>query len=112
MWFVFPQLAGLGRSFTARHYAITSLAHAREYAADPLLGPRLRECCQALLDLPASATAERVLGPIDALKLRSCATLFAHAAIEDAAVFGDVLARFYGGAEDEQTIRVLAAANG
>jgi uncharacterized protein (DUF1810 family) len=111
MWFVFPQLSGLGRSETARHYALQSLAHARAYLADPVLGPRLRECCQALLALPASATAEAVLGSIDALKLRSCATLFAQADAEEG-VFGDVLERFYGGSPDRATLRLLKRATG
>jgi uncharacterized protein (DUF1810 family) len=109
MWFVFPQLDGLGRSPTARHYAIRSLRHARGYLADPLLGPRLRESFQAVLALPEPATAEHVLGSIDALKLRSCATLFARAGGDGAA---QVLARFYDGAEDPATIRLLAAIGG
>jgi uncharacterized protein (DUF1810 family) len=110
MWFVFPQLDGLGRSPTARHYAIRSLDHARRYLADPVLGPRLHECCQALLDLPRSATAEDVLGPVDAMKLRSCATLFAQAG--DDAIYGDVLNRFHAGAQDDATIGLLASAAG
>jgi uncharacterized protein (DUF1810 family) len=109
MWFVFPQLDGLGRSPTARHYAIRSLEHARRYLADPLLGPRLRDCFQALLDLPESAGAEDVLGSVDALKLRSCATLFARAG-DDTAV--EVLGRFYDGADDGATLRLLAASGG
>ena len=105
MWFIFPQLEGLGRSPTARHYAIASLQHARDYSADAVLGPRLRECCEALLALPDCASAEAVLGPIDALKLRSCATLFARAGTD--AVFGEVLTRFYDGAEDGATVALL-----
>ncbi|HET9124526.1 MAG TPA: DUF1810 domain-containing protein [Solirubrobacteraceae bacterium] len=111
MWFIFPQLSGLGRSATARHYALQSLAHARAYLADPVLGPRLRGSCQALLGLPAGATAEGVLGSIDALKLRSCATLFARAGAEEG-VFGDILERFYGGGHDEATLRLLERASG
>lgn len=107
MWFVFPQLDGLGASPTARHYALHSPEHARRYAADPLLGPRLRECFGALLELPADASAEHVLGPVDALKLRSCATLFARACTGEG-LFRDVLDRFYGGAEDDATVRLLA----
>jgi len=111
MWFVFPQLDGLGRSPTARHYAIASLSHAREYLSDPLLGPRLRACCEALLALPPDASAERVLGPIDTLKLRSSMTLFARASGEggEGELFRAVLARFYEGAEDDATIRLLEA---
>lgn len=111
MWFVFPQIRGLGRSATARHYALESLAHARTYLADAMLGPRLQECCEALLALPASATAERVFGAIDAVKLRSCATLFAEAA-EDEGVFDAILDRYYGGARDEATLRLLEDARG
>ncbi|HET9124363.1 MAG TPA: DUF1810 domain-containing protein [Solirubrobacteraceae bacterium] len=111
MWFIFPQLSGLGRSATARHYALESLTEAHAYLADPVLGPRLRESCQALLALPASATAEGVLGSIDALKLRSCATLFARASAEDG-VFGEIIDRFYGGSPDEATLRLFGGASG
>ncbi len=101
MWFVFPQVAGLGRSPTAQHYAIGDLDEARAYLAHPVLGPRLVECAQALLDLPGDDAAT-VLGPVDAVKLRSSMTLFAHA---DPAqpVFRAVLERYYGGREDEAT---------
>jgi uncharacterized protein (DUF1810 family) len=111
MWFVFPQLDGLGRSPTARHYAIRSLEHARRYAADPVLGPRLHDSFQALLDLPGRVTAEQVLGPVDAMKLHSCATLFARAGAADA-VYREALTRFYGGVEDDATVRLLAATDG
>ncbi len=109
MWFVFPQLDGLGHSPTARRYAIHSLEHARGYAADPVLGARLRDCFQALLELPESLGAEDVLGSVDAMKLRSCATLFARAGGDGATA---VLARFYDGAEDPATVRLLRAAGG
>jgi uncharacterized protein (DUF1810 family) len=109
MWFVFPQLEGLGSSPTARHYAIRSLEHARRYAADPVLGTRLRDCFLTLLALPTGARAEDVLGPIDAMKLRSCATLFARAGLDGAA---ETLSRFYDGAEDAATVRLLAGAGG
>ena len=101
MWFVFPQVAGLGRSPTAQHYAIGDLDEARAYLAHPVLGPRLVECAQALLDLPGDDAAT-VLGPVAAVKLRSSMTLFAHA---DPAqpVFRAVLERYYGGREDEAT---------
>ncbi len=101
MWFVFPQIAGLGRSPTARHYAIRDLDEAREYLAHPVLGPRLVEASQALLDLGTS-DAEAVLGGIDALKLRSSMTLF-EATAPDEPVFGEVLDRLYGGRRDEAT---------
>jgi len=106
MWFVFPQLAGLGRSPTAQAYAIGSLSEARAYLAHPVLAARLRECAAALLDLPAGASAREVLGDVDALKLRSCMTLFARAA-PDEWLFRQVLERYYGGVADEATERLL-----
>jgi uncharacterized protein (DUF1810 family) len=104
MWFVFPQVAGLGRSPTAQHYALNGLEEARAYLAHPVLGPRLAECAQALLDTGAT-DAEALLGGIDALKLQSSMTLFARAS--DEPVFRDVLERFYGGAQDDATVRLL-----
>lgn len=102
MWFVFPQIEGLGRSPTARAYAISSLDEARAYLEHPALGPRLRECADALLDL-ASDDPVAVMGPIDAVKLRSSMTLFARAdPSEDR--FAGVLRKFYGGEEDEATL--------
>ena len=106
MWFVFPQVAGLGRSPMAQRYAIESLAEAQAYAAHPVLGPRLRACCAALLALPSDVTAFDVLGGIDAQKLRSSMTLFARAA-PDEPLFAAVLARFYDGAEDDATLARL-----
>ncbi|WP_127903242.1 DUF1810 domain-containing protein [Solirhodobacter olei] len=97
MWFVFPQLASLGRSATAQYYGIADLAEARAYAADPVLGPRLAECAAALLAQPETDPA-RILGPVDAMKLRSSATLFRAAA--DPPLQGlmqSILDRFYGG---------------
>jgi uncharacterized protein (DUF1810 family) len=107
MWFVFPQLDGLGTSPTARHYAISGLDEARAYLADPLLGARLAECCDALLTLPAHASAHSVLGGIDALKLRSSVTLFLRAGVAPER-FQAVLDRFYGGEPDPETDRLLA----
>ncbi len=101
MWFVFPQVAGLGRSATAQHYAISGLDEARAYLAHPVLGPRLVESAQALTELPGSDPVQ-VLGPVDAVKLRSSMTLFAHAA-PDEPVFRAVLDRYFGGHEDEAT---------
>ncbi|MGY1813321.1 DUF1810 domain-containing protein [Blastococcus sp. SYSU D00820] len=101
MWFVFPQVAGLGRSATAQHYAISGLEEARAYLAHPVLGPRLVECCRALLEL-SGRTAEQVLGSTDAMKLRSSMTLFARAAPEEP-VFQEVLYRYFGGGLDEAT---------
>jgi uncharacterized protein (DUF1810 family) len=103
MWFVFPQIAGLGLSPTARRYAIGSLAQARAYLEHPVLGPRLRACAAALAELDGPDDPERILGGIDALKLRSSMTLFARAAPGES-VFTSVLARYYGGALDDATL--------
>lgn len=92
MWFVFPQLSGLGRSETARRYALPSLDAARAYAAHPVLGARLREGVALLTT--ADGVAEEVLGEVDAMKLRSRLTLFARAVPEDPA-FLDALSRFF-----------------
>ena len=105
MWFVFPQVAGLGRSEAARYYAIGSLDEARAYLAHPVLGPRLRECGALLLAVEGH-TAESILGSIDALKLRSSMTLFLRAAPAEPA-FPAVLDRYYGGAADEATDALL-----
>lgn len=106
MWFVFPQIAGLGRSATAQRYAIADLAEARAYLAHPELGPRLMEISQAAADAGQGATAEQIFGGIDAIKLRSSMTLF-QAADPDADVFGRVLDRFFDGVPDEATLRIL-----
>jgi uncharacterized protein (DUF1810 family) len=105
MWFVFPQLRGLGRSSTAMFYGITSIAEARAYLAHPVLGPRLRECVQSLLDLSESNAAE-ILGEIDAMKLRSSMTLFQVAA-PDETLFSRALERFYQGKPDAHTLELL-----
>ena len=105
MWFVFPQIAGLGRSPTARRYAIADLAEARAYLAHPILGPRLRECAQILAGTEERSVAE-VLGELDAMKLRSSMTLFARAAPEEP-VFRTVLDRHFGGRPDPETERRL-----
>jgi uncharacterized protein (DUF1810 family) len=105
MWFVFPQLAGLGRSPTAQHYAIGSLREAEAYLAHPVLGPRLRECASALTE-HAGRPAREILGEIDALKLRSSMTLFARAA-PDESLFTTVLGDFFGGEPDPLTEELL-----
>ena len=102
MWFVFPQLAGLGRSPTSQHYAIADLTEARDYLAHPLLGARLRECAQILLAL-GDTDAVAVFGSIDAMKLRSSMTLFAQL---EATPFAAVLAKFFE-APDEATLTLL-----
>jgi uncharacterized protein (DUF1810 family) len=101
MWFVFPQIAGLGYSPMARTYAITSLAEARAYLAHPVLGPRLAECAAILAGLPGRA-AEQIFGEVDALKLCSSMTLFMRAAPGEP-VFRQVLDRYFGGIADSAT---------
>ena len=105
MWFVFQQLAGLGRSGMAQRYAIASLAEAQAYLEHPVLGPRLLESCEALLGVP-DRSADQILGGIDAIKLRSSMTLFARADPAEP-VFGELLQRFFGGEEDQATLRLL-----
>lgn len=105
MWFVFPQLKGLGRSDKARFYGLDGLAEARAYLAHPVLGPRLVEACEALR--PHSGVgAEFVLGPVDAMKLRSCLTLFAQVPAAPP-IFAAMLDLFYAGAADPQTVALL-----
>ncbi len=105
MWFVFPQIAGLGRSGMAQRFAISGLEEARAYVAHPTLGRRLVECARALTALD-TADPERVLGPVDAQKLRSSMTLFAHAAPEEP-VFREVLDHYFDGTEDDATTNRL-----
>jgi uncharacterized protein (DUF1810 family) len=103
MWFIFPQIAGLGRSPTAQHYAIGGMEEAQAYLAHPLLGPRLAECVAALQDLPPTS-AEAVFGEVDAQKLRSSLTLFAEAG--GGAMFDAAIERWFG-AQDEATLALL-----
>jgi uncharacterized protein (DUF1810 family) len=112
MWFVFPQVAGLGRSAMSREYAISSVAEARAYLAHPVLGPRLRECARIVAGTEGG-TAEGIFGPVDAVKLRSSMTLFAAAETGEAGsnVFRAVLARYYGGVPDEATVSRLLRRN-
>ena len=107
MWFVFPQLKGLGSSSTALRYGIEDAAQARAYLCHPVLGPRLLECVQALLAQQGVPVVE-MLGHVDALKLRSCLTLFA-AVAPDPAPFETALDRLYGGTRDPRTLSMLAA---
>jgi uncharacterized protein (DUF1810 family) len=102
MWFVFPQLAALGRSATAQHYGISGLAEGQAYLSHPVLGARLRECSRLVAAIDGRS-AEEVFGFPDNLKLRSSMTLFAHCG-EDRADFDAVLAKFYGGEEDPATV--------
>jgi uncharacterized protein (DUF1810 family) len=108
MWFVFPQIAGLGLSATAQRFAIGSLAEARAYLGHPILGPRLAQCATILAEL-GEHSAEQVFGETDAMKLRSSMTLFSRAEPGEP-VFGAVLAQYFGGAPDPLTDRLLAGA--
>jgi uncharacterized protein (DUF1810 family) len=105
MWFVFPQIAGLGMSPTSQRYAMSGLPEARAYLAHPVLGPRLRECVDALLELPGDDSAD-VLGGIDAVKLRSSLTLFLRAAPGDEQ-FTRALEKFFAGRPDSMTDQIL-----
>jgi uncharacterized protein (DUF1810 family) len=105
MWFVFPQIAGLGWSPTSQRYAISSLDEARAYLAHPVLGPRLLECA-GIVAATEGRTAEQIFGETDAMKLRSSATLFLRAAPQQP-VFARVLGRFFGGAPDPATDRLI-----
>ena len=102
MWFVFPQISGLGSSPTAREYAISSLDEARAYLAHPVLGPRLLEAAELVVAVEGRSAAE-VFGSPDDLKLRSSMTLFTRAA-PDVPVFAEVLERFFGGTPDPRTL--------
>jgi uncharacterized protein (DUF1810 family) len=117
MWFVFPQLAGLGSSPTAQHFAIVSLAEARAYLAHPLLGARLRECTALVIGLEGT-TAQAIFGYPDDLKFRSCMTLFAHAAeafgtpgrpSSAEQPFVTALRKYFAGEEDPLTRKLLRA---
>ena len=105
MWYIFPQIAGLGQSSTARYYSIRDLEEAREYYAHPVLGQRLREISGALLVLRGSDPVA-VFGGIDSMKLKSSMTLFSLAAPDDP-VFQQVLDKYYGGEQDALTLRIL-----
>lgn len=105
MWYVFPQIAGLGHSAMAERYAIRSEAEARAYLAHPILGPRLIECAEAVLAIE-NRSASEILGSPDDLKLKSCATLFAHIS-PDGSVFHRILDKYYSSAPDPMTVRQL-----
>jgi uncharacterized protein (DUF1810 family) len=111
MWFVFPQLRGLGQSPTAQHFGIGSRREARAYLAHPVLGPRLRECAALVRDFGEQRPISLILGSVDALKLRSSMTLFQRAGAADAdrELFGAVLDRYYDGEPDQRTLSLLSA---
>ena len=108
MWFIFPQVAGLGLSHMAQRYAVSGLAEARAYLGHPVLGPRLRECTGAVA-AGQESSADRILGPVDAMKLRSCMTLFAAAAAPPEPSFDAVLTRYFDGQPDQATLVRLSS---
>jgi|SRR5262245_61494350 len=105
MWFVFPQIAGLGHSPMAQRYAISSLDEAKAYLEHPILGPRLRECTRLVLAVQGRSAYE-ILGSPDDMKFRSCMTLFAHAAPDDP-LFREALQKYFRGQEDPLTLQKL-----
>lgn len=105
MWYIFPQLKGLGRSSTAQYYGLDGLEEARQFAADPLLGENLRTITQALLDQP-KRSAHAVFGGTDAMKLRSSMTLF-ELADPDCGLYARVLEEFFGGSRDMKTLDMI-----
>lgn len=109
VWYILPQIQGLGYSPMSVRYAIASLAEAKAYVAHPVLGPRLRECV-ATMNAHSGLSAIDILGGIDAQKFHSCVTLFAHAAASGS-VFHEALTRYFDGAEDAGTLAILAGQN-
>ncbi len=105
MWFIFPQIAGLGHSAMAQMYAIASLDEARAYLAHPLLGVRLRECCDAVLAVE-DKNAHQIFGSPDDLKFRSSLTLFSQAAPEEP-LFSELLGKYYSSEADPLTLQKL-----
>lgn len=110
IWFIFPQVAGLGHSVMAQRYAINSRAEAAAYLDHPVLGARLRECAKAVLSLPAGRTAHEIFGSPDDLKFRSSMTLFDAIGVD--AVFSEAIERFYNGERDSLTLDILARRQG
>ncbi|MET0963685.1 MAG: DUF1810 domain-containing protein [Noviherbaspirillum sp.] len=106
MWFIFPQMRGLGRSAMAQHYGIASLDEARAYLAHPALGARLRDCCELVLALQGRS-AHQIFGSPDDSKFRSSLTLFGRAAPEEA-VFSACLRKYFDGVEDQATLDLIA----
>ncbi len=104
MWFIFPQLGGLGHSPTAQHFAIASREEAKAYLRHPILGPRLETCCQ-IVNALQNRSAERIFGYPDYLKFRSCLTLFAEAAPDNPA-FREGLQKYFGGQPDALTLKL------
>jgi uncharacterized protein (DUF1810 family) len=107
MWYVFPQFLGLGSSEMSRRFAIRSIAEAKAYLEHPILGPRLRECCEAALGVEGRS-AHQIFGSPDDLKLNSCATLFARVS-PAGSVFHHLLDKFFDGTSDDKTLRLMDA---
>jgi len=106
MWFIFPQVEGLGASSMSRRYAIRSAPEAKAYLAHPLLGPRLLESAEAALAVQTSSALE-LFGSPDDMKLRSCATLFASVSSEDS-VFNQLINKYFDGKPDDRTLQLIA----
>ena len=106
MWFIFPQLAEIGRSPTAKFYGVRSIAEAEAYLRHPVLGGRLRQCVRELRPWMTKRTPEQIFGTVDALKLRSSLTLFD--VVEPQSLFREALLNFFGGKRDERTLALLA----
>lgn len=106
IWFIFPQIAGLGHSGMAQQFAITSLDEAKAYLQHLVLGPRLRECTQLVLNVEGRS-ADEIFGYPDNLKFRSCMTLFLTAATDNT-IFKDALLKFFDGLPDQKTLDILA----
>ena len=109
IWFIFPQIAGLGHSSMAQQFAIASIEEAKTYLQHPLLGPRLRECTQLVLNVEGRS-AEEIFGHPNYLKFRSCMTLFMNAATDNS-LFKAALHKYFDGQPDQLTIQVLAPHN-
>jgi len=107
MWYVFPQFDGLGASWSSKHYSVKSVAEARAYLAHPVLGRRLVECAEATLRVDGRSAAE-IFGSPDDMKLRSCATLFAHVSPEGS-VFHRIIDTYFQGKPDDRTLRLINA---
>jgi uncharacterized protein (DUF1810 family) len=109
MWYIFPQFDGLGFSSTSKRYSIKSVAEAKAYLAHPVLGPRLRECAEAVLGVEGRSAFE-IFGSPDDMKLRSCATLFGYVSPEGS-VFEQLISKYYRGERDCKTLRLLDTAS-
>ena len=107
-WFIFPQIRGLGESAMSKMYAIESVQEAAAYWQHPVLGPRLIQCIELMMRHVGRFTPKEILGPIDAIKLRSCLTLF-EAALPEEPLFGEALADLYHGERDQHTLNILAS---